>query len=79
MSSYKNIILIFSLARTAFFTFVVLVYIKKMVNSDYNPDNYKSLKISIGSIIKNPKMLRYILDHLKRKKILKEQLKNCCL
>ena len=50
-----------------------------MVNSDYNPDNYKSLKISIGSIIKNPKMLRYILDHLKRKKIVKKQLKNCCL
>ena len=27
-----------------------------MVDSEYNPDNYKSLKTSIGPITKNPEM-----------------------
>ena len=46
-----------------------------MVNSEYSPDNYKSSKISIGSIIKNPELLRFIPDHLKTTKIIKHAVK----
>ena len=40
-----------------------------MVDSEYSIDNYKSLKISIGSIIKNPKFLKFIPDQLNTKKM----------
>ena len=33
-----------------------------MVDSEYSSDNYQSLKISIGAIIKNPEMLRFGSD-----------------
>ena len=46
-----------------------------MVDSDYSPDNYKSLKMSIEVIIKNPEMLRLVLDHHKTQKMFKMQLK----
>ena len=39
-----------------------------MVDSDNSPDNYKILKISIGSIMTNPKMLKFVPDYLKIKK-----------
>ena len=42
-----------------------------MVDSEYSPDNYKSSKISIGAIIKNPDMLKFVPDHLKTKKMCK--------
>ena len=32
------------------------------------PENCKSLKTSIGVIIKTPEMLRFFLDHLKTKR-----------
>ena len=56
MSRYKNIILIFSLIRTAFFNFFCFS-ICKIVDSEYGTDDYKPSKISIGTIIKNPEML----------------------
>ena len=31
-------------------------------------DIYKSLNISIGTIMKNPEMLKFVPDHLKTKK-----------
>ena len=34
-----------------------------MVDSEYSTGNYKSLKISIGAIMKNPEMLRLVPDH----------------
>ena len=40
-----------------------------MVDSEYNRDNYKSSKISIGTVMKNPEMLKFVPDHLKTKKI----------
>ena len=43
-----------------------------MVDNEYSLDNHKSLKISIGSIIKNPEMLRFVPDHLKTKKMCKQ-------
>ena len=46
-----------------------------MVDSEYSPDNDKSLKISIGAIIKNQEMLRVFVDHLKTKKMCKHAAK----
>ena len=43
-----------------------------MVGTEYIPGNYKSLRISIGSIMKNPEILRLVLDHLKTKKMFKK-------
>ena len=37
-----------------------------MVDSEYSPRNYKSLKISI-ELIKNPEMLKFAPDQLKTK------------
>ena len=54
-----------------------------MADSEYSPDNDKSLKISIGAIIKNQEMLRVFVDHLKTKKMCKHAakkiLKKCVL
>ena len=38
-----------------------------MADSEYNVNKYKSLKISIGAIIKSPEMLRVISDNVKYK------------
>ena len=40
--------------------------LKKLVDSKNNPNNYKTL-ISIGAIIQNSEMLRYVPDHVKTK------------
>ena len=40
----------------------------EMFESEYSQDNYKSLKISIGTIIKNSEMLRFVPDTLKLKR-----------
>ena len=43
-----------------------------MVN-EYRTDIYKSAKISIGKVMRNPEILRLVLDHLKNlKKCVKE-------
>ena len=47
----------------------------KMVDSENSPDNYKMLKISIGGIIKDPKMLKFVLDHLRTKKVCENAVK----
>ena len=39
-----------------------------MVDSVYSTDNYKSSKISIGTVMKNPEMLIFFPDYLKTKK-----------
>ena len=46
-----------------------------MVNSEYNMDIYKSVKISIGIVMKNPKMLKLVPDYLKTIKICKHAVK----
>ena len=48
-----------------------------MVDHKYSTDNFKSLKVSIGAIIKNPEMIKFACDHLKTKKSLNMHLKNC--
>ena len=47
----------------------------KIVDSEYSPENYKTLKINIGAIIKNPVMLNIVVDHLKTKKMCKNPAK----
>ena len=44
-----------------------------MVNIENTPDNYKTLKISIRAIIKNPEMLKLIPDYLKTKTMCKNK------
>ena len=39
-----------------------------MVDTEYSTDNNKSSKISIRTIMKNPKMLKFFPVHLKTKK-----------
>ena len=46
-----------------------------MVNSKNDPGNYKTLKISLETIMKNPKVLRFVSDHLKAKKMRKNAVK----
>ena len=62
---YINIVLIFCLVFLFFYFFFVLFSIYKMVDS---MDFYKSLNISIGTIMKNLEMLKFVPDHLKTKK-----------
>ena len=46
-----------------------------MVDREYSMDIYKSLNISIGTVMKNPEMLKIVPDHLKTKKICKHAIK----
>ena len=69
-SNSKNIILIFRLIRTTF-SYLFCFSIYKMVDSESSTDNYKTLKISIGIVIKYQEMLRFVPDHLKAKNICK--------
>ena len=38
-----------------------------MVDSEYSMDIYKSVKTNIGTVIKNPEMLKLLPDHLNTK------------
>ena len=46
-----------------------------MVDNEYSTDDYKSPKISIGAIIKNPEVQRLVPDHLKNEKLCKHAVK----
>ena len=47
-----------------------------MVDSEYSMDIYKPVKITIGTVMKNPEMLTVVLDNLKTKKMCKHAVKN---
>ena len=47
------------------------------MDSQYSTDNYNSVKIVIGAIIKSPEMLRLVQITLKLKRCVNIQLKNC--
>ena len=40
-----------------------------MIDGGYNMEIYKFVKASIGTVVKNPEMLKFVLDHLKTKKM----------
>ena len=42
-----------------------------MVGSEYGAKDYKSPKISIGAIMKNPEMLKFVSDYHKTKTMCK--------
>ena len=50
-----------------------------MVDSEYTMDIYKFVKISIGIIMRNPEMLKFIPNHLKTKKMCKHAVKKITL
>ena len=35
-----------------------------MVDSEYSMEIYKSVKISIGAVTRNPELLKFVPDHL---------------
>ena len=53
-----------------FYFFCFSIY--KMVDS---MDTYYALNISIGTVVKNQEMLKFVLDHLKTKKMCKHEVK----
>ena len=46
-----------------------------MFDSEHSIDIYKSGKISIGTVMENPEMLKFVPHHLKTKKICKHAVK----
>ena len=46
-----------------------------MVDSEYSTGDYKPSKISVGEIIKNPEMLKFVSHYLKTKKMCKHAVK----
>ena len=71
LSSYK---FFFSLVRVAF-SYFFSNYLHIMADSEYRTGNYKSLKISIGTTIKDPEILRFVPDHRKTKRMCKHEVK----
>ena len=45
-----------------------------MVDNEYSTNIHKSLNISIGTVMRNPVMLKFVPDHLKTKKCISMQL-----
>ena len=67
-AGYKDFILIFNLISTSsLFFFVFCFNILKMVDNKYSTVTYKTLKISIGAIMKDAEMLEFVSDHLMTK------------
>ena len=58
MGIYKKILSEFSVSL--FLLFIFSIY--KMVDS---MDTYKSLKVNIGTVMRNPEILKFVPDHLK--------------
>ena len=46
-----------------------------MVDCEYNMDIYKSVKIRLGAVIRNPEKLKFVSDHLKTKTMCKHAVK----
>ena len=68
---FKNYCLKCQSTLSIFFFFFFCFFcftIYKMVDSECNMDINKSIKISIGTVMRNPKMLKFLSDHLKNKK-----------
>ena len=65
---YKNIVLIFSLFKKVFFfAFLFSMYIKWLMVCAIN--------INIGTVMKNPKTLKFVPDHVKTKQMCKHAVK----
>ena len=63
---YKKCCLNFSSTQDIFF-YLHWFTIYKMVDNEYNMDIYEFIKISIGTVMRNPEMLKFVADYLKTK------------
>ena len=59
----------------AVFLLLFCFAIYKMVDSEYGMGIYKSVKISIATVMKNPQMLKFIPGHIKTKQMCKQAVK----
>ena len=67
----------FSVYSRQFFFYFFCINIYEIFDSKYITEDFKSPQTSIGAIMKNPEMLKFVPDHLKiKKKCVKMQLKN---
>ena len=55
-------------SKVLFLGFAFFSCIYKMVGSEYSMENYQSSKLSIGTAMKNPKMLNVFPDSLRNKR-----------
>ena len=46
-----------------------------MVDSEYIVDTYEYVKTSIGTVIRNPEIIKFVPDHLKIEKMCKRAVK----
>ena len=60
-------------SRQFFYLFCFATY--KMVDSEFSTNIYTLLNISIGIIMRNPEILKFVPDHLKTKKMCKHTVK----
>ena len=56
-------------AQDSFFKIFFCIY--KMVDSEYSMGIFKSVKISIGTVMKKPELLKFVPDYLETKKMCK--------
>ena len=73
MDIYEKYCLNFQSTQVFFYFFCF--GIRKMGDSKYNMDIYKSVKISIGTLMKNPEMSKFVLYLLENKKMCKHAVK----
>ena len=46
-----------------------------MIDSKYSMDIYKSTKVSIETVMKNPELIKFVPDHFQTKKLCKHPVK----
>ena len=68
---------IFSLLKAVFCCFSFSIH--KIADSKYSIDIYKSSKISIGTVMKNPELLKLVPNHLKTNKMCKNAVEKLSL
>ena len=61
-------------SKEIFYCFCFAVY--KMVDCEYSTNIYNVLNISIGTVMRNQETLKFVLDHLKNRKMCKHAVKN---
>ena len=70
----KKFVLDLVYSKEIFYCFCFAVY--KMVDCEYSTNIYNVLNISIGTVMRNQETLKFVLDHLKNRKMCKHAVKN---
>ena len=66
-NNYSKQLFYQSIKLASFLLFSCSIY--KIVVREYSLDNYKTLKISIGAIMEDPEILKFVPDHPNTKKM----------